>query len=160
MPQFPNLGNLKQVADMPDWWMSDPVAVPFCSDRRLPFTMMLGNSKNLAAADVMAAVRAFLALTDQDRLATSQRVFRHYRSFVNHVPEAELSITEPEQIWVHIRPTDVFVSRHTDGDGRVYVRVCCDCDWDEEHGLQLVFRDGNMLTLVSAHEDGAFFDPE
>ncbi len=61
MPLFPLLGNLKQVADMPDWWMSDPVAVPFLFGSSPPlFTMMLGNEKNLSASDVVAAVRGIL----------------------------------------------------------------------------------------------------
>lgn len=35
----------------------------------------------------------------------------------------------------------------------MYVAVDCRCDWEEEHGLQLVFRQGRMLTRVS-DQDG------
>jgi hypothetical protein len=52
------------------------------------------------------------------------------------------------------------VDRYLEGDGAAYVRVVGDCDWDEEHGLQLVFRGGSTLTHVGEHDDGTFVDPE
>jgi hypothetical protein len=30
----------------------------------------------------------------------------------------------------------------------VYVSVGCECDWEVEHGLQIVFRDGATVTKV------------
>jgi len=30
--------------------------------------------------------------------------------------------------------------------------VACECDWEPEHGLQLVFRQGRKLTRISAQD--------
>ena len=35
----------------------------------------------------------------------------------------------------------------------VYVQVACECAWESEHGLQLVFRQGATLSRVS-DQDG------
>jgi len=36
-------------------------------------------------------------------------------------------------------------------DGRVYVSVEYECDWEPEHGLQIVFRDGRTVTKVGPY---------
>jgi hypothetical protein len=37
-------------------------------------------------------------------------------------------------------------------DQRVYVSVECECDWEPEHGLQIVFRDGATVTKVGPYD--------
>ena len=32
-----------------------------------------------------------------------------------------------------------------------YVSVECECDWEPEHGLQIVFRDGRTVTKVGPY---------
>jgi len=54
---------------------------------------------------------------------------------------------------------ELIVSRRSGGDRAVYVSLECDCDWEPEHGLQLVFRNGTAITKVgpfdgrSSHAD-------
>jgi hypothetical protein len=31
----------------------------------------------------------------------------------------------------------------------MYVQIACQCDWEQEHELQLVFRQGRKLTRIS-----------
>jgi len=46
---------------------------------------------------------------------------------------------------------DVSVQR--DGPGEpVYVSVECECSWEPEHGLQLVFRGGARVTKVGPYD--------
>ncbi len=36
----------------------------------------------------------------------------------------------------------------------MYILVVCDCDWDDEHGLQLLYRDGGDLIQVGEQDGG------
>ena len=35
----------------------------------------------------------------------------------------------------------------------IYINVTCECEWEKEHGLQIVFRQGKQLTRIS-EQDG------
>ncbi len=160
MRDLPSLGRLKQDPNIPEWWNSKPVRVPFCSGKALPFCVRTEADRNAYPPDVHEAVRNFLNLTDADRLAASERVFRHYREIVSYVPEVDLGVTEPARIWDHIRFTNVSVDRYDEADGAVYVRLVGDCDWEQEHGFQMLFRGGTTITLVGEHEDGSFVEDD
>jgi hypothetical protein len=49
----------------------------------------------------------------------------------------------------HIRfGNEPTVARDPYSDRHVYVSLECECDWEPEHGLQIVFRDGRTVTKV------------
>jgi hypothetical protein len=154
MRKLPSLGNLKEDPNIPGFWNSKPVKVPFCSGKAIRFSVRTEGYPY--PPDVEEAVANFLALTEQDRLAASGRVFAHYRRMVDLTPEVDLGVNEAARVWEHVRPTGVSVDRYDEGDKAVYVRLVCQCDWDHEHGLQIVFRQGRTITLVGEHEDGSF----
>jgi hypothetical protein len=149
---LPPLGTLTQDADIPDWWVSQPVAVPFLSGRRVPFTVTLRAAGDGYPPDATEAIEQFLALGPADREAAAGRVFQNYRDFADAVSEVDVEITGPARVWDHVRVTGVYVDRRHRWDGDVYVKVACDCDWEVEHGLQMVFRRGARLVRVSAQD--------
>ena len=98
-----------------------------------------------------AAIERVLSLGDADRLATSSRVFENYRVFCEASDLAPLDIPAPAEVWNHVTPTAVHVRRGR-RDRDVYVAFMCECAWEPEHGLQLVFRGGDRLVRVSAQD--------
>ena len=38
--------------------------------------------------------------------------------------------------------------------------MCKQCDWEEEHGFQILFRGGTSIMLVGDHEDGSFVEDD
>lgn len=52
-----------------------------------------------------------------------------------------------------VQPNQIYISRRHRRDKDVYIQVSCSCDWEQEHGLQLVFRQGKKITRIS-DEDG------
>jgi hypothetical protein len=58
-------------------------------------------------------------------------------------------IESPADVWkcVHLgsQPT---VSRRAYGDKGIYISLECGCDWEEEHGLQIVFKNGLKVNKV------------
>jgi hypothetical protein len=153
MRLLPPIGELTQNPDVPEWWTSRPVPVPYFSGQPVPFTIMVGATGSDDPTDVAEAIRNFLSLDTQDRLAASERVFQNYRDFVEAVEEVDVEIEGPSEVWGHVRPTGIYVDRRNRRDKDVYVQVACDCDWEVEHGLQLVFRRDSKLIRVS-EQDG------
>ncbi len=84
--------------------------------------------------------------------AASAAVHAYYgdtvRLFREQGWELELAeIAEPELVWEYVSfGREFHVDR--DVDGQVYVSVECECSWEREHGLQLVFRGGGTITKI------------
>ena len=58
------------------------------------------------------------------------------------------------------------MSWRDDGDSEdgIYFSLECNCDWEPEHGLQLILRDGTRITKVGGYDGhltnaDAFGDP-
>jgi len=44
------------------------------------------------------------------------------------------------------------VSRRAYGDKGIYVSLECNCNWEPEHGLQLVFKNGSTIKKVGPYD--------
>ncbi len=153
------IGTLLQDNQFPDWWISEPVSIPFLSEQKIPITFM-----DLVPADdegfVIEADKAltnFLSLTLNDRNNLSDLVFKNCTEFLEMVEDDELddelkNIKDSIQIWNFVFPTEIYVSRRARRDKDIYISICCNCEWEQEHGLQLVFRQGRKLTRISSND--------
>ena len=64
-----------------------------------------------------------------------------------------MEIKAPADVWDHIRfGGEPLVSRRSKGDGGIYVSLECECDWEEEHGLQIVFENGRRVNKVGPYD--------
>jgi hypothetical protein len=55
-------------------------------------------------------------------------------------------------VWDHVSfGTEFHVERGFD-DQEVYVSVACECSWEPEHGLQLVFKEGRCVSRVGPYD--------
>jgi hypothetical protein len=150
---IPQLGPLHTDSRIPEWLVSEPVSVPYFDGQKLTFT--LDGLTEADTADAQNAVEAFLALGPAVRLAASPYVFQNYRRMADAVGDdaIECHVTRVEEIWAHVHPSEIFVSRRPRRDELIYVQITAECDWEREHGLQLVYRRGSELSRVS-DQDG------
>lgn len=153
------IGQLKQDRQFPEFWESDEVAVPFFNKAKLRITFDVNSELDpsfLTEAD--DALAHFLRLTSKDRDLVSGLV---YKNCTDVLEMAEFDgdeqllngVTNETDIWKLVRARFIYVRRRPYNDQDVYVQVACECDWEEEHGLLLVFRQGKKLTRVS-EQDG------
>ena len=143
------VGLLTQDETIPDWFKSGAVPVPYFDYKKLPVTFM-----EIAPEEGDEALRNFLQLTSDDRLRISDLVYKNYTDFLDEVDfdgieEGLSDIKEDQEIWDFVYPTDIYISRRHRRDMDIYICIACDCGWEEEHGLQLVFRQGKKLTRIS-----------
>ena len=148
------LGELAPDREFPDWLVSAPVPVPILGGVPLAFTLE-GVAADSRPGEFTEAVRNFLALRLEDRDSAAPHILENYQRIAADwglapgVPQ----LTFPADVWACVHPVEIRVSRRRRCDQRVYVQVCAECDWEPEHGLQLVYREGRQLSRVS-QQDG------
>ncbi len=156
---LPPLGELTQDKNVPEWWTSRPLPVPYFSGSPISFTVMTDTPEADFPPGASDAIRNFLSLDDRDRRAASQRVYENYRVFADAVEEVGVEIADAANVWDHVEVGMIYVSRRHRRDRDIYVQLACICDWEGEHGLQLVFRGGSKLCRVS-EQDGHLTDAD
>ena len=122
------------------------IALPFFDGAEADDIIDEATSIDPAERDRLRA--AFLTLGKDARLAASPHVYAYYRD-VHHMIggedwlDEEMGIPQTDaEIWNHVSPRAIMLMRKGDTH---YAVIEADCDWEEEHGLCLSFRDGTEL---------------
>lgn len=148
------IGSVRADQVIPEWLESEsPVAVPLLEGEELPFVIGIDDLDETLLPAVEESIASFLSLGTPHRLQVAEGFLRNYRDAVAKGASDDLVIEDAAGTWAHVRALRVNVLQGAVGDDAVYVQVAFDCDWEEEHGLQAVFRDGKELVRVS-QEDG------
>ena len=78
-------------------------------------------------------------------------IYDYYRDVVQSTDDDEkVKIKDPDTVFQYIRINETSIVRRKK-DGLLYVLICCDCDWEIEHGLQIVMKDGKDVTMVGSY---------
>lgn len=153
------IGELKN-ADFDDWWVSAPQKIGFLGEVEMNFTITDYNPNEdenfMDEADEI--LRNFLSKTLIDRDATSTYVYQNCMDFLDAIGYDEADqhlwdIKDPQEIWNYVTPKEIYVTREPYEDKGVYLRLIFSCEWEQEHGLQLVFNKSGKLVRVS-EDDG------
>lgn len=138
------IGKLVRDNHFPDWWKSEKIAIPFFDMEQLPITFIDLEPEQdktfIENADLV--LTNFFTLRQKDRESISHLIYKSEKL------EATLHLQNENEIWNHIYPSQIYISRRPE-DQQIYVQVGCGCDWNEEHGLQLVFKQGHELSRIS-----------
>ncbi len=151
------IGQLIQDRQLPSWWKSAATEIPFFGNQQLTITFTdfdpEADTTFMEEADV--ALTNFLSLTNDDRKLISKHAYDNCMQFLDTVDRDEADnsfrqIVDENEIWNFIQPTEIFLARRYRRDKDIYLSIDCECDWEREHGLQLVFRQGKKLTRISS----------
>ncbi len=154
--EIESLGRLKPHKDNPEEWLvSEPISVAFFNEKKLEFTLEydLENDKNFLF-NANKAIEHFLKKDVSDKTAFAHLVCENYKKVQNYYAAEPLSapsleLSEESEIWEYVYPQAIDVCRGFGDDKNIYILISCECEWEEEHGLQLAFRNGLELTRVS-----------
>lgn len=101
------------------------------------------------------AIAHFLAADLSVLKAAEPHIYSYFLDVKESIePEEDFpQIDRPADLWQFIRfPQEAFVGRREHGDRGIYVWLDCECDWEPEHGLQLVFRNGLAINKVGPYD--------
>lgn len=154
--QVPLLGTVTRDERF-DWLYSAPVPLKVFGNKQVRIVLD-GYEEDENKQDFHAAIRSFLSIEADVLRAAELHLFSYYRNMNGDWDQSDeeyLSINTPGEVWNHVQfGEEAFVGRRAYGDKGIYVSVeCeCECDWEQEHGLQLVFRNGESICKVGPYD--------
>lgn len=150
------IGRLNQgIASDVDWY-SEPIPIPLLLNQKLSIAFEVERDPSfINEAD--SALTHFLAFGQNERKSLSTYIYHNCMEFIEAVGDEDWNepmrlIKEKVDIWQFVHPQQIIVSRRPDRDMDIYVSLMCECGWEVEHGLQLVFRKGKQLTRISSQD--------
>lgn len=128
---------------------SAPLTVPMldCDDAEI---VLVGYLDDPAQEEFRDVIQNLLSRTRNTLLAASSDLQR-YCSDINQFVETEekLYVDNAHDLWNHVRlGRAIYIERRDYGDRKLYATIECGCDWEQEHGLQIVLREGLCVTKL------------
>ncbi len=152
-----------------DRYVSKALPIPFLRGHKCRFVLK-GYIEDERQNDFHRAIKNVLTI-DKAVLSKAQRhVLRYCHDMLalyatSGFPSPQMK--HLDDIWKHVQfGSTIYVSRRDDGDEEdgIYLSLECNCDWEVEHGLQIVLRNGRKITKVGPFDghltnSDAFDDP-
>jgi hypothetical protein len=80
-------------------------------------------------------------------------LFRYYKDFEHFWLENANPIKSADELWQHVQlGSEPMVTRRPYGDKGIYISLECSCDWEQEHGLQIVFKNGLKINKLGGYD--------
>lgn len=154
MIELPGIGRLTYDSEL-DWYTSEALPARVLGGRRCRI-VLVGYGEDENPQEFRTAASNFLTTGPSALWDAEEEVYRYYRDCTeywdpefDHYPR----IDDAHDVWEHVQfGCEALVMRRACGDRGVYVSLECDCDWEEEHGLQIVFKDGLKVNKVGAYD--------
>jgi hypothetical protein len=87
----------------------------------------------------------------------TELVYKNYEKMLEINNLEPLPVKEKSEIWRYVYPKAAYVNVHVQqgshNDPEIHIVVGGDCEWEEEHGLQVVLKNGNEVVSVSYEGD-------
>ena len=154
------IGQLTQDENFADWWISNPFEIPFFDNDEFTIIFMgcVPEQDKTFIEEADSALTNFFKLNASYKNSISELAYKNLTNFMdavsfNDVDKPLREITNKNEIWKFIYPTKIYVARRPYNEKDMYVQIVCECEWEQEHGLQFVFRQGKKLTRIS-DQDG------
>jgi hypothetical protein len=166
-----------------DWVSAELIPTPFFENKAYSFRFEFANSTENYFEKAEEALQNFFKFNDALKIAAAEKAYENWLNFneaVGYLDNLEIfetdinppewiqrsiknlkwlkKLTAPEKVWEYISPLEIVVTKDRFGlDKEIYIQVLCNCAWEEEHGIQFIFKEGKELTRVS-EQDGNLFE--
>lgn len=151
---IPGIGPVTKDDDL-DWYYSEPIAVPVLGGCVCRF-VIVKYDRDLKKEDFHIAISNFLA-ADESILREAEpyiyQFYEHCKRYFDTEDNVCTDITTARDVWKHVRlGNQPMVKRRGYRDKGIYISLECKCDWEREHGLQIVFKNGLKVNKVGAYD--------
>jgi hypothetical protein len=150
------LGALTKHPHIEEWVQSNLVRIHSLGGHhfRFVFEATTADHEVKVASALQNVLRADLNL-----LANAEgHVFRYFQDTMRLLAEdaPALTVATAAEVWRYVEFGDSIHVHQEPGNrfvpAGVYLSIECNCAWEEEHGLQLVFRDGLEVVKVGSYD--------
>jgi hypothetical protein len=129
----------------------EPVPIPALGGK-LCAIRLEGYTWDKRKGEFDAAITNFLSLDATALKEAEGYVFQYYKDCEQawkSFDDEFKPVKSPSDIWKHVGlGGEPRVFRSRTGDKEIYISISCGCDWEPEHGMEIVFKDGRKLVKV------------
>ena len=152
--EIPGLGSVTKDLRF-GFYESDPMPIPALGEKECRVAVE-DYDDDPNKDEFHVAIANFLSIDSSVLRVAEEQIFRYYKKCNDDWdPDDEeyIAIKAPHDVWDHIQLGDQpAVRRRAYGDKAIYVLLECNCDWEPEHGLQIVFQNGLTVNKVGPYD--------
>jgi hypothetical protein len=150
--KVPGLGKVAKDEEF-GWYYSKPLPVPMFGGKACQLVLE-GYVEDERKEDFHAAISNFLGGSPEVLREVDEPLFCYYKDFEEWwLAEGRSPIRTVDELWQHVRfGSEPMVTRRPYGDKDVFISVECECDWEEEHGLRLVLKNGCKVNKLGGYD--------
>jgi hypothetical protein len=152
--EIPHLGPVTIDAQL-DGYRSQPMPVPVLGGKVCRIVVEEYDD-DPRKDEFHVAIANFLRISPSVLKEAEPYIFRYYQNCnSNWEPEDEefVAIESPAEVWRHVQlGSEPIVTRRAYGDKGIYVSLECNCDWEPEHGLEIVFKNGLRVNKLGPYD--------
>jgi len=142
------LGILELDEHDPEIFRSKEIEVPYFDNKKIPFLIPYADDKeNLELVDTI--IETFLKLSFQRRNDDSKLVKDYYDECLKYGITQKLDISKNEDVWKFASPSEIIVD--SEMNKGYFINISCWCEWEEEHGLQIIINEKMELESAAGH---------
>lgn len=154
---IPGLGPVEKDEES-GWYISQPITINALNQQACEFLVEgYDEAGETTRAAYHQAIDNFIKLQASALQAAQEAIFAYYQDTANFRRSEKadvVSIGSAADVWQHIQFGDeALVCRRQNDEQTVYVSLECECDWEEEQGLQIVFRHGAEISKLGPFDD-------
>lgn len=146
-----NIPGIGELTPQDGDYVSEPIEVPMFYENEFSIVLM-GYDDDDRPEEFHTAVANLLAGTPSVIEAAQEAIFQYYQDMNSQREPSDddyLVIDSADDVWDHIEFGDELdVWRGDTGDQPVYISIECECDWEPEHGLEIVIRNGERVVKI------------
>lgn len=134
------------------WLISEPVPVPMLAGQHCSF--VLNDVEMESQADIYLAIANFLEPTNRTFEEATPHIYSYYLDTKQNVDDPDMpEIQSSHEVMQYVKLSDEVYVKRDATDGLVYLMYTCECAWEPEHGLQINFRQGQVVNKLGDHDD-------
>jgi hypothetical protein len=135
------------------WYYSKTIPVPMFGGKQCRIVLE-GYDEDEAKDDFHIAIANFLSGSPAVLREADEPLFRYYGDFEQWwLEDNKQSIKSANELWQHVRlGSEPMVTRRLYGDRGISISIECGCDWEQEHGLQLVLKNGLKVNKLGGYD--------
>ena len=151
--EIPGLGKC-EFDEQYECYRSEPISLPVLNGAKCSI-LLEGYEGDPIVEEFHEAITNFLTAGREVLTASEPHIFKYYLDIKENIELEDdfPSISQPSEIWnfIHLGK-EAIVGRRPYGDKSIYISFECNCDWEPEHGLQIVFKNGAFVNKVGPYD--------
>lgn len=134
------------------WHYGPSFNIPAFSNHAFKF--VIDDYENDDKDKYSAAMKAIIKIDTETISQSNKHIFSYYRDTRDSIGEDEgfPIIQSQKDVWEFIHFGDEMYFCKRDYDKKIYVSIECNCDWEQEHGLQIVIKEGKIVTKIGQYD--------